>query len=166
MAGMNKWLRRAALLMAVCVFVTGLTCGRVRAEDTEEIVLNLSDEELATLEGDNTEDAASTGKVYEEKTKEDFDLNSPALYIGKITNIQKSYSIFAEKSRFRRLILEERRLKGPEDVPALIPPRTFPKSAALHGTRRSWRSPRPGRPGHGGSGPFPLHPGAGSPSWF
>ena len=98
MAGMNKWLRRAALLMAVCVFVTGLTCGRVRAEDTEEIVLNLSDEELATLEGDNTEDAASTGKVYEEKTKEDFDLNSPALYIGKITNIQKSYSIFAEKN--------------------------------------------------------------------
>ena len=99
-----------AALLSLCIVLTAAPAA-VYAEDddydshqlaeedegNEEEALNLSEEEIDTLEGENTEDSVSTGKVYEEKTKEDFDLNSPAIYIGKITHIQKSYSIYSEK---------------------------------------------------------------------
>ena len=89
--GMVRWM---AALLALCIFMTAAPV-RVRSE---EMVAEgeLTEEEAENAEGEDTEDLTSTGRVYEEKTKEDFDENSPALYLGKFSNVF-NYSIFSEK---------------------------------------------------------------------
>ncbi len=83
--------RLLSLLLALCICVTALPL-LAAAEETEE----LTEEDATDAEGANTEDVRSTGKVYEEKTKEEFNESSPALYIGRFSNVFK-YSIFTEK---------------------------------------------------------------------
>ncbi len=91
---LKKWI---SVLLVLCIGITALPLTALGEEDDwgdeEEEV---SEEEGRDAEGENTEDAASTGAVYMEKTKEDFNLNSPALYTGTITNLF-TYSIFSEK---------------------------------------------------------------------
>ena len=70
------------------------------AEEDEEV--EFSDEELAEMEEEEKEaeedvEAVVEGEVYHEKTREDFDLNSPALYTGKMRS-DFGGSIWAEKS--------------------------------------------------------------------
>ncbi len=94
---MNEMMKKfLCALMALCICVTALPVYmRAAAESTEEEE-ELSEEEARDAEGENTEDITSTGKVYEEKTKEEFNDKSPALYIGKFSNVFR-YSIFSEK---------------------------------------------------------------------
>ncbi len=90
----NTIKRFLSLLLTLCVCVTALPLYAVAEEDAE--AEELTEEEARDAEGANTEDVRSTGKVYEEKTKEEFDESSPALYIGRFSNVFK-YSIFSEK---------------------------------------------------------------------
>ena len=66
-----------------------------------ELASEEDSEALADAEGDgDTEEpaAGNTSAVYREKTLEDFDAaTSPAIYIGKISDVAGYYSIFAEK---------------------------------------------------------------------
>ncbi|MCR4877583.1 MAG: VanW family protein [Clostridiales bacterium] len=93
---MRKFL---SALLALCIGMTVMpVCLRpVLAEDVQTEGEEVTGEEARDAEGENTEDATNTGLVYEEKTKEDFDANSPALYIGKFSNVFR-YSIFSEKN--------------------------------------------------------------------
>lgn len=88
------WITAAPFCVPTSISFDGLPF-RAAAEEAEEEG-EVTAEEAENAEGENTEDITSTGKVYEEKTKEDFDLNSPALYIGKFSNVF-DYSIFSEK---------------------------------------------------------------------
>jgi len=85
------------LLLALGVFLGA--AGWSAAEDSEDDV-EFSEEELKEMEEEQREaeedvEAVVQGEVYHELTKEDFDLNSPALYTG---NLRKEYSIFSEKN--------------------------------------------------------------------
>lgn len=94
---MNDMMKKfLCALMALCICVTALPVYmRAAAEETEEEE-ELTEEEARDAEGENTEDITSTGRVYEEKTRQEFNDESPALYIGKFSNVFK-YSIFSEK---------------------------------------------------------------------
>ena len=88
--------RFLCLLLALGILLGA--AGWSAAEDDEEEV-EFSEEELKEMEEEQREaeedvEAVVQGEVYHEKTKEDFDLNSPALYTG---NLRKDYSIFSEK---------------------------------------------------------------------
>ncbi|MBQ6382753.1 MAG: VanW family protein [Clostridia bacterium] len=61
-------------------------------------------EEILALDAVDEQEYQATGKVWEEKTTADFNVNSPALYRAKLSS---KYSIFAEKST------ESRRLYKP-----------------------------------------------------
>ena len=86
-----RWL---ALMLAVCIGLTAMPAPVFAEEMVAEG--ELTEEEAENAEGENTEDPTSTGRVYEEKTKEDFDQNSPALYLARFSNVF-NYSIFSEK---------------------------------------------------------------------
>ena len=85
-----RWL---ALMLAVCIGLTAMPAPVFAEEMVAEG--ELTEEEAENAEGENTEDPTSTGRVYEEKTKEDFDQNSPALYLARFSNVF-NYSIFSE----------------------------------------------------------------------
>ena len=86
-----RWL---AWMLAVCISLTAMPAPVFAEEMVAEG--ELTEEEAENAEGENTEDPTSTGRVYEEKTKEDFDQNSPALYLARFSNVF-NYSIFSEK---------------------------------------------------------------------
>ena len=88
------WARWLALMLAVCIGLTAMPAPVFAEEMVAEG--ELTEEEAENAEGENTEDPTSTGRVYEEKTKEDFDQNSPALYLARFSNVF-NYSIFSEK---------------------------------------------------------------------
>ena len=86
--------RLLCLLLALGLLLTGLSFAAAEEDEVE-----FSDEELKEMEQEQQMAEADTaaivqGEVYHEKTKEDFNLNSPALYVG---NLRKEYSIFTEK---------------------------------------------------------------------
>ena len=88
--------RFLCLMLALGMFLGA--AGLVFAEETEEDV-DFSEDELREMEEEQREaeedvEAVVQGEVYHELTKEDFDLNSPAIYTG---NLRKEYSIFSEK---------------------------------------------------------------------
>ena len=92
-----RWIRMTAAILALCIGMTAMpaiSAAEDAAEGDEyEVERELTAEEAEGMEGDDTEAVVTTGKIYQEKTKEDFDKNSPALYTGKMRN----YSIYAEK---------------------------------------------------------------------
>ena len=88
------WARWLALMLAVCIGLTAMPAPVFAEEMVAEG--ELTEEEAENAEGENTEDPTSTGLFYEEKTKEDFDQNSPALYLARFSNVF-NYSIFSEK---------------------------------------------------------------------
>ena len=94
--GLKKRMSRLlSLVLALSICAAALPAFSL-AEETEEeyeVERELTEEEAEGMEGDDTEAVITGGKIYEEKTKEDFDLNSPALYTGRMRN----YSIYAEK---------------------------------------------------------------------
>ena len=89
--------RILCIILGLCLLAGTVTFAL--AEEDEEI--NYSDEELKEMEEEEKEaeedvEAVVEGEVYHEKTKEDFNLNSPAIYTGKIrTDFGKV--IWAEK---------------------------------------------------------------------
>jgi hypothetical protein len=89
--------RILCIILGLCLLAGTVTFAL--AEEDEEI--NYSDEELKEMEEEEKEaeedvEAVVEGEVYYEKTKEDFNLNSPAIYTGKIrTDFGKV--IWAEK---------------------------------------------------------------------
>ena len=89
------------LCILLCLSVLASLACFAAAEDEEEEV-EFSEEELEEMEEEQREaeedkETVVQGEVYHEKTKEDFDMNSPALYTGVIrTDYGKV--IWAEKS--------------------------------------------------------------------
>ncbi len=88
--------RFLCLMLALGLFLSA--AGFVFAEEADDDV-DFSEDELREMEEEQREaeedvEAVVQGEVYHELTKEDFDLNSPAIYTG---NLRKEYSIFSEK---------------------------------------------------------------------
>ncbi len=83
-----------SLLLTLCIALTAFPL----YAGAEEMISEgeLTEEEARDAEGENTEDAVTGGKVYQERNKEEFDLNSPALYRGRLSNVF-TYSIYAER---------------------------------------------------------------------
>ena len=93
MRSIKKWM---SLLLSLCLLAGLAPAGALAEEDdieSEEISAAFAD-----AEGADTEYEIITGKGYVEKTKEDFNQNSPALYIGTIAGSKFARSIFTEKS--------------------------------------------------------------------
>ena len=98
--------RLVCALLSVCILCAALPA--LAEEDGEDAFAEDADgnytvdgEKVSGKDGDNAEGEDTEGEpdgnaVYREKTKEDFDLNSPAIYRGTITD-RFSYSIFSEK---------------------------------------------------------------------
>ncbi len=87
----------------ICILLgLSLLLGSVSFAYAEEDDVDYSDEELAEMEAEEKEaeddvEAVVEGEVYKEKTKEDFNLNSPAIYTGVLrTDFGKV--IWAEKN--------------------------------------------------------------------
>ena len=87
----------------ICILLgLSLLLGTVSFAYAEEDDVDYSDEELAEMEAEEKEaeddvEAVVEGEVYKEKTKEDFNLNSPAIYTGVLrTDFGKV--IWAEKN--------------------------------------------------------------------
>ncbi len=103
MSGTGFWKKSVALLMALCVMMTALPAVSLAADGEDEDAYaggeELTGSEAEDAEGEDTENVAvaNPNAVYHEKTKEDFDKNSPALYYGRITDVFE-YSIYSEKS--------------------------------------------------------------------
>ena len=103
MSGTGFWKKSVALLMALCVMMTALPAVSLAADEEDEDAYaggeELTGSEAEDAEGEDTENVAvaNPNAVYHEKTKEDFDKNSPALYYGRITDVFE-YSIYSEKS--------------------------------------------------------------------
>ena len=85
--------RFVALLTALCLLLAALPAF---AEEEEAAVSEEELEELKKLDEDEDEDAptVAAGPVYQEKNREDFDKNSPAIYTCRI---QEQSSLFAER---------------------------------------------------------------------
>lgn len=86
--------RFVSLMLAICMSFTAFSFS-IAEEITEE---QLSEEELAAIEELDSVDENIyniSGKIYEEKNKEDFDRSSPALYRGLLFS---NYSIYEEKT--------------------------------------------------------------------
>ena len=113
----TAFMRRGLTALLALMMLAGAAPAAARAEEEDyselyaeenpaeegEIASEEDSEALADAEGDgDTEDAApgNAGAVYREKTLEDFDAaTSPAIYIGKISDVAGYYSIFAEKDQ-------------------------------------------------------------------
>ena len=83
-----------ALLMALCMLLSALPA---LAEEEEEAAVSQEElDELKALDEDEDEDvpAIAAGPVYQEKSREDFNRNSPAIYTCRI--LEQS-SLFAER---------------------------------------------------------------------
>ena len=89
------WARWLAWMLAVCISLTAMPAPVFAEEMVAEG--ELTEEEAENAEGENTEDPTSTGRVYEEKTLEDFDAEFPAIYIWTGFPMWPYYSIFSEK---------------------------------------------------------------------
>ena len=110
---MKDWIRKGlAALMTLALLLGGGPMGSMAEEMTEADM-----EALAEAEGDDTEEVAvaDPNAVYHEKTLADFDVNSPALYRGKITDVIGEYSIYSEKS-----IKSTRVVRGLKNAPVDI----------------------------------------------
>ena len=85
--------RFVALLTALCLLTAALPAF---AEEEEAAVSEEELEELKKLDEDEDEDepTAAAGPVYQEKSREDFTKNSPAIYTCRI--LEQS-SLFAER---------------------------------------------------------------------
>ena len=85
--------RFVALLTALCLLLAALPAF---AEEEEAAVSEEELEELKKLDEDEDEDAPTiaAGPVYQEKNRQDFDKNSPAIYTCRI---QEQSSLFAER---------------------------------------------------------------------
>ena len=99
---MKRWI---SVLLSLCLLLgaLGLPAGVALAEEdeefeeSEEVGESMSDEDLAEIEQLDQVDESIyniTGKVWQEKTREDFDVNSRALYRGKLSS---QYSIYEGK---------------------------------------------------------------------
>ena len=95
-------MKRFLCLILSLSLVLGTVWFAAAEEGEEEEDVQFSEEEMAEMEEEEREaeedgEAVVSGEVYEEKTKEDFDQNSPALYTGVI---RKDFGrvIWAEKN--------------------------------------------------------------------
>ena len=103
MTEMNKGLGKRLLCgLLALMLLTGIA--PALAEEEEEAVSEAELEEILALDEVDESAYNVTGKVWHEKTKEDFTPSSPALYRAKLSS---KYSIFAEKS------IESKRLYKP-----------------------------------------------------
>ena len=88
-----------SLILCLCLLLGGLipAWAEENADDVEFTEEELEEMEEEQREAEEDVEAVVEGEVYHEKTKEDFDLNSPALYTGVI---RKDYGkvIWAEKN--------------------------------------------------------------------
>ena len=78
--------RILCILLGLCL-LTGIVYSAIAEDDEDDV--QFTEEELREMEEEEKEaeddvEAVVTGEVYHEKTKEDFNLNSPALYTGII----------------------------------------------------------------------------------
>ena len=79
-------------LLALCMLLPAAV--PAWAEEPAEELTQEEEDEVRALDEEDDSIYNITGKVYEEKTKKDFSLNSPALYTGKL----KGYHIYTEKN--------------------------------------------------------------------
>ena len=80
-------MKRFLCLLLSLSLLLGMVCFAAAEEDEEDV--EFSDEELAEMEeeereAEEDEEVVVSGEVYKELTKEDFDLDSPALFTGVI----------------------------------------------------------------------------------
>ena len=78
-------MKRLLCILLCLSLLSGVLCFAMAEEDEPEF----SEEEMEEMEEEQREAAEDTeavveGEVYHEKTREDFDLNSPAIYTGKM----------------------------------------------------------------------------------
>ena len=79
-------MKRILCILLSISLLTGMVFFALAEEDED---IQFSDEELKEMEEEEKEaeediEAVVEGEVYHEKTREDFDLNSPAIYTGKM----------------------------------------------------------------------------------
>ena len=96
-------LKRLICFTLVCV-LSAVPFLSTLAEETEDTLSEAELEEISALDEVDESIYNVTGKVWKEKTREDFTVDSPALYRAKLAS---KYSIFSEKS------VESKRLYKP-----------------------------------------------------
>ncbi len=79
-------------MVLTCSLSAALAAKKPPKKDSE--LTEEEESEVMELEGEDDSIYTTVGKKYEEKNKEDFDVNSPALYRG---TLGRDYSIFAER---------------------------------------------------------------------
>ena len=107
------------MLSGLLALVIGLAVipAAARAEEDEDAFAGEEIEGQEDAEGEDTENiaVADPNAVYHEKTLADFDVNSPALYKAKISDVIGTYSIYSEKDTKSKAVV--RNLKNtPVDV--------------------------------------------------
>ena len=107
------------MLSGLLALVIGLAVipAATRAEEDEDAFAGEEIEGQEDAEGEDTENiaVADPNAVYHEKTLADFDVNSPALYKAKISDVIGTYSIYSEKDTKSKAVV--RNLKNtPVDV--------------------------------------------------
>ena len=116
---MQKWKKWLAALCAAVLLMSWMPGGVPALAEEDGEMSEEDSQELAAAEGEDTEDeesaVADPSAVYHEKTLADFDVNSPALYRGRITDVIGAYSIYSDKS-----INSPKVVKGIKNVPVDI----------------------------------------------
>lgn len=97
-----------SMLLILCLTIAVFPVGTAEEYDNETEDRALEDtlvdddtgtaEDAENAEGEDTENVVIVGHVYQEKTKEDFTLKSPAIYTAQVGGKWDTYSIFEEKS--------------------------------------------------------------------
>ena len=116
MKDMVFWRRMLSGLLALVIGLAVIPAA-ARAEEDEDAFAGEEIEGQEDAEGEDTENiaVADPNAVYHEKTLADFDVNSPALYKAKISDVIGTYSIYSEKDTKSKAVV--RNLKNtPVDV--------------------------------------------------
>ena len=89
--------RLLALMMTLCLLCSALPALAEEAAETEQTISQEELDELLKLDAvdENEEPQTVVGEVYQEKNREDFDKDSPAIYTCKLTDAS---TLFSERS--------------------------------------------------------------------
>ncbi len=102
MKGVVRMRRFLCGFLCLCLLWTGL-CFGAAAEDAEAELTEEELEEIRKLDEEVTEERV-TGRVYEEPTLKDFDMNSPAIYTCTIRD--GNPRIFSEKDKKSKVLMQ------------------------------------------------------------